>query len=235
MATELKHHFVAFLDILGFSKMVETDMRSDEQVFLPRLFRCHNSASQIFRDDLNCSVTQFSDSIVVATPFNRETFEWFATHVAEYQRLLLDEGLLLQGGIAVNKHFSNGSFTFSAGLIAAYHVESQSARYPRVVVSPDLLQLVFPDSKTPPSYLVQGDDGLMFIDYIGLSARRKRDSLKRTITEIVGRLLKNPSASVRGKGLWLASYSDAVLGTSLAPPRFLGSSIHDKTIPSRKK
>src|ERR1019366_2660933 len=29
--------------------------------------------------------------------------------------------------------------------------------------------------------------------------------------------------------------SDAVLGTSLAPPRFLGSSIHDKTIPSRKK
>lgn len=228
MPVELKQHFVAFLDVLGFSEMVRSDVNSDDQVFLSKLFRCHQSASQIFRDDPNCSVTQFSDSIVVAKPYNAESFGWFVTRVAEYQRLLLDEQLLCRGGIAVNKHFSNGSFTFSAGLIAAYKVESKSARYPRVVVSPEVLDLVLPDMVSPPPFLVEEDDGLLFVDYIGATARRRPKKLLGSVNAVVSSLLDSEEPSVREKGLWLASYSDAALGTSLSPPRFRGRSIRSR-------
>jgi hypothetical protein len=121
--------------VLGFSEMVEADLLDQGGGNLAKLFRCHQSAAVIFRDDVNCQIIQFSDSIVVATPYDASRFEWFAARVADYQRLLLDERLLCRGGIAIDQHFSNGSFTFSAGLIRAYRVESQSARYPRVVVS----------------------------------------------------------------------------------------------------
>jgi hypothetical protein len=119
MPTELKQHFVAFLDVLGFSHMVKSDLENGDLAFLSKLFRCHQSAAQIFRDDPNCTITQFSDSILIARPYDAEGFEWFAKRVAEYQRLFLQEGLLCRGGIAVDRHFSNGSFTFSAGLIGS--------------------------------------------------------------------------------------------------------------------
>ena len=166
-ALVVRQHFVAFLDVLGFSEMVEAGLVDQGQGHLAKLFRCHQSASVIFRDDVNCQIIQFSDSIVVATPYDATRFEWFAARVADYQRLLLDERLLCRGGIAVDKHFSNGTFTFSAGLIHAYRVESKLARYPRVVVSPEVLALVYPSRGVVPRILVKEDDGLLFVDYLG--------------------------------------------------------------------
>lgn len=222
---DLKQHYVAFLDVLGFSEMVEADTQGDKQEYLAKLFKCHQSAAVIFHDNINCSITQFSDSIVVAIPYDVDIFEWFILKLAEYQRLLLDEGLLCRGGIAVNKHFSNGSFTFSAGLIQAYRVESKSARYPRVVVSPDVLDLIFPNEKTLPSSLITEDDGLSFVDYIGVTQRKKPKLLKSSILSIVEKLVDNPSSSVREKGVWLAAYSDAILKTNFSRPKFKGKMV----------
>ncbi|MBL0516677.1 hypothetical protein [Aeromonas caviae] len=225
MAIELKQHFVAFLDILGFSGMVMSDVGSEHQPNLSKLFRCHQGAANIFSDDPNCTITQFSDSIVIAKPFDSKGFEWFATKVAKYQRLLLDEGLICRGGIAVNKHFSNGSFTFSAGVIDAYRVESVIARFPRVVISKDLLELIYPDQKIYPEFLVSEDDGLVFLDYIGLFKHQEPEKLRESILNIVNGLIYRDLPSIREKGMWLSSYSDAILGTRLTPPRFTGVSV----------
>lgn len=225
MAVELKQHFVAFLDILGFSEMVASDVGSEYQTNLSKLFRCHQSAASIFKDDPNCTITQFSDSIVIAKPFTAKEFDWFAIKVAEFQRLLLDEGLICRGGIVVNKHFSNGTFTFSAGVIDAYRIESKIARFPRVVISPDLIGLIFPDHHEYPSYLIKEDDGLFFLDYIGIFKHKNHNNLKNSINNIVSDLSHSHNPSLREKGMWLSIYSDVVLGTDLTPPRFIGGSI----------
>lgn len=216
---ELKQHFVAFLDILGFKEMVRSDMEGKNNVNLTKLFRCHQSAAHIFKDGIDCQISQFSDSIVISKPYAAESFEWFAICIAQYQQLLLNEGMLCRGGIAVNEHFSNGTFTFSAGLIDAYRVESKTARYPRVVVSPEVMDLIFPDKKTHPTFLIQEDDGLFFIDYIGFDLR-KRKRLADSINQVVTSIFSNAESSVREKGQWLAAYSDAVLGSSLSQPKF---------------
>lgn len=222
MPAELKHHFVAFLDVLGFSDMVEADLKSENQQHLTKLFRCHQAAPAIFAENANCSITQFSDAIVVAMPFEASRFQWFASRVAEYQRLLLDEGLLCRGGLAVNKHFSSGSFTFSAGLIQAYRVESLSARYPRVVVAPDVIDLIYPAPARVSRILVREDDGLYFIDYLGLTAKRRPKRLTAQVDRLVASMSKSDSVSVREKGVWLAAYSDAILRTQFSKPRFTG-------------
>jgi hypothetical protein len=221
MAIELKLHYVAFLDVLGFAKMVEDDIAGDDHPYLVKLFKCHQSAAQIFSDDPNCTLTQFSDSIVISKPFDPKGFVWFATRVARYQRLLLDDELLCRGGMAVNKHFSNGSFTFSAGVIDAYRVESNTARYPRVVISPDVIDLLYPHRSKIPAVLAEEDDGLLFIDYLGVTKRLRPVRLGTSIQNLVGRLCASKTASIREKGLWLAAYSDAALGTSLRPKKFV--------------
>jgi hypothetical protein len=222
---DVKPHFVAFLDVLGFSEMVRSDAESGDETFLRKLFKCHQSAAVVFRDNAHCSITQFSDSIVVAMPYESNQFRWFATQSAKYQRLLLDEGLLCRGGIAVNKHFSNGSFTFSAGLIQAYHVESKTARFPRVVVSPDVLSLIYPKMDFTPPFLVREDDGLFFVDYLGLTAATRPAALREAVADIVQRLSRSSNASVREKGQWIAAYADAVLQTNHRVPRFSGRRI----------
>ena len=220
MPAELKQHYVAFLDILGFSDMVHADVMSQEQVHLAKLFGCHQRAGGIFQRDPECTITQFSDSIVIARPYDPEAFAPFVKGVAEYQRLLLDEELLCRGGIAVNKHFSNGSFTFSAGVIDAYRLESVHARNPRVVVSLDLLELLFPKRPIPGSLLIREDDGLYFVDYLGITGHRRPASLRRVVTRIVAGLLSRSEPSLREKGIWMAAYADSALETTLGVPKF---------------
>lgn len=225
MAVELKQHFVAFLDLLGFKSMVQADSAAETDQYLSKLFRCHQSAGTIFGGNPNCQIIQFSDSIVVSTPYEADGFEWFAEKISEYQRFLLDEEILCRGGIAVDKHFSNGTFTFSAGLISAYKVESESARYPRIVVSEEVIQLLYPEESKISKFLAKEDDGLYFIDYIGSTKRKKPKKLIGAINNLIASLSSNHSPSVREKGLWLATYSDSTLDTKLCEPRFKGKNI----------
>ena len=225
MAVEFKQHFVAFLDVLGFKEMVSDDLKNDTNKHLLKLYRCHQGAAEIFHNDPTCTITQFSDSIVISKPYEAAAFEGFVRQVANYQRFLLDEELLCRGGIAVNKHFSNNSFTFSAGLIDAYTVESNAARYPRVVISPDVVSLVYPEGIKSSSFLVEEDDGLWFVDYIGLTLTKRPKRLNEAVSNIVGQLSRSVSSSVREKGLWLAAYADATLATKLKQPKFKGKRI----------
>ncbi|MCS4292531.1 hypothetical protein M2375_000737 [Comamonas sp. BIGb0152] len=224
MNTSTKIHFVAFLDILGFKAMVDEEVRVGSGKYLDKLLRCHQKCSDIFEPDSTLRIIQFSDSIVISRPYEASKFVQFVTSIAEYQRYLLDEQLLCRGGVAVNQHFTNGTFTFSAGLIDAYDVESKTARYPRVVIKPDVIDLIYPDGKLPVE-VVKEDDGLFFIDYIGITKNRNPRILRNAIKNTVNSLKNSKNPSVREKVIWLANYSDAILKTNHTPPKFQGGSV----------
>lgn len=224
MSATMKIHFVAFLDILGFKALVDKEVRSGTGEYLEKLLRCHQKCAEIFKPDPSLSIIQFSDSIVISRPYDASQFIPFVTSIAEYQRYLLDEQLLCRGGVAVNQHFTNGTFTFSAGLIDAYDVESRSARYPRVVIAPDVIDLVYPDGTTDIE-IVKEDDGLYFIDYIGITKSRQPRLLKNSVRDVVNSLKNSDTSSIREKGIWLANYSDAILRTNHTPPKFEGGRV----------
>lgn len=220
----MKIHFVAFLDILGFKALVDKEVRTGSGEYLEKLLRCHQKCAEIFKPDPTLSIIQFSDSIVISRPYDATQFIPFVTSIAEYQRYLLDEQLLCRGGVAVNQHFTNGNFTFSAGLIDAYDVESKSARYPRVVIAPDVIDLIYPNG-IPSIEIVKEDDGLHFIDYIGVTKNRQPLLLKSSIRDVVSSLKSSEIPSIREKGIWLANYSDAILRTNHTPPKFEGGRV----------
>lgn len=210
-------HFVAFIDLLGFAEMVRADCEAPDgtQTFLALLNEVHEATRKRLTEPAECELVQFSDSVVLSRPFEPKGFEPFLKLVAAFQRDLVVRGLLCRGGIAYGKHYSSGTFMFSQGLINAYRLE-QSARFPRVVVSQDLLKLLVPKQlKAEGLPLMIADDNVPFINFID------EDSLPSAINVVKEHLEKNDTPDIREKALWLARYLEFASGTNgVAPSQF---------------
>lgn len=220
MSKTLSLHYLAFIDILGFSEMVETDCAAPpdaDTLNLDKLFDTHSKTKEALGALEAYSLIQFSDSVVLSRSFshNMDDFRQFLDIVSRYQADLLENGLLCRGGISYGKHCEDSSFLFSKALINAYAIETKTARYPRIVVDQNLLQLITPnkvDLRTLP--LLKGDDNEFFINYL-------QNSQKEKSQEIISILIKSggtKSSSVREKILWLSRYYDQLHGEDISPP-----------------
>lgn len=220
MALELKSHFVAFIDILGFSEMVRADCELfNAPKHLDRLYDSHVRASALLGQDLEAGLIQFSDSIVFSRPFDLPSLDGFISAVATLQQSMFCDGLLCRGGITFGKHFVKDRFMFSKGLIDAYKLESSLAKYPRILVSDNLLELANPTIDIKELEVMREEDGLFFVDY--LSENKGRD--KKYLIEVTKKIIaesKNAGVGVQEKMRWLARYADHKLGSNLGGPRF---------------
>jgi len=205
MGAPLKNHYVAFIDILGFSYMVRSDCEGGvgDQKNLDGLINAHQKTKEISSGIPDLGVWQFSDSIVISAPYAKSSFEDFSEVVIRAQNNLLFEGIMCRGGVAVGKHYSNGSFLFGDGLIEAYRIECKEALFPRVAVSQKLIDLAYPDGvSTARGKLVKESDGIYFLDYIGCLD-------VGLVSPLVEYLVPYPLSSipsVRKKQLWLLEY-----------------------------
>jgi hypothetical protein len=220
MNLQLSDHFVAFIDLLGFSEMVRSDCESYEnQKYLGRLYSAHQKAAANFTQDLDGGLIQFSDSIIFSRPFALSELGSFIASIAEWQKLLLHDGLLCRGGITFGKHFVKDRFVFSHAMIRAYEMEKSQAIYPRIVISKDLLDLASQSPGREKLQLMKEEDDVVFVDYLSANSAEETESLSIAI----GLVIENSPPGVAGvheKMRWLARYSDHKLRTKFSRPRF---------------
>lgn len=220
MALALDTHFVAFIDILGFSAMVQSDCESFEAPkYLELLYSAHVRANSLFAKDLDATLIQFSDSIVLSRPFDMSELKGFLETIAKWQRMLLLDGLLCRGGITFGKHFSKEKFLFSKAMIDAYHLESTKARYPRIIISEDLLQLAKTSVSLDELPLTHQDDGAAFIDFLTIDEAASADAIVVAVSVIREKTKHEPNA-VQEKINWLLRYTDYKFNSLSAPPQF---------------
>lgn len=196
--TEIKESMklscVAFIDILGFSEMVDKNI--DKVVLALRyikLFRdsyCRLPSTKYVGEltDIYPEATMFSDSIVLSHEIDEDfDFYSFVLYIAELQMELLKNGILIRGGIEIGNLYHDDSFVFGDGLIAAYRLESKYAIYPRILVGEKILskieeqfnkrfELELEYNGAPKDwrayedesleYISTGRDGLNYINYI---------------------------------------------------------------------
>ena len=158
-----QERFIAFVDVLGFSGIVRRMSRED------RLFTTVRDAlkdvdrqSQYFGEyrreqrtkrevnlrkgrsaalaDSNLQMTAFSDCCVLSEIFP-------AWHVlAAVQALgtrFLAEGILTRGGVVHGEAYHNGRVLFGPGIVDAYALESEVAKYPRILVTESVRRAVW--------------------------------------------------------------------------------------------
>lgn len=197
---------VSFIDILGFSSIVENDARKLDPKNLERINDGLNEVRETSKD-YGVEIILFSDSIVLSTKLENKSIINIIRSSIAVQKSLISRSILTRGGIAFGKHYQDEKTLYSEALIKAYNIETKLAKFPRIVVENDLLDWLKNDSDTTQEQLKEihesslcDKDGGVFLDY--LSADLLEYSLQ--ILNSNNRTIKSPN--ILEKYQWLDSY-----------------------------
>lgn len=161
-----ENRIVAFIAILGFKEIVKNSTNNPKKIealyyILNYLKEWEKSESwglkliEIEEDAQKKGIenfdiigkinsTSFSDSIVVSVRVDNNVNEMLSTLIVNLAYIgsnLLENGILFRGGITIGDLVHNESGTvFGQGLIDAYLLESNSAIYPRIILSDKLIK-----------------------------------------------------------------------------------------------
>ena len=165
---EIKYErrIVAFIDILGFKEIVKQSEQDTTKIellysvldFLKnwetsdkwdlKFVEIEEDAQKKGVDNSDIrgktNTTSFSDSIVVSVKVGENVNEMTSTlvvNLAYIGAILIEKGILFRGGLTIGNilHNDNGT-VFGQALIDAYHLETKSAKYPRIVLSDKLIR-----------------------------------------------------------------------------------------------
>lgn len=209
----MDYGIAAFLDVLGFSEMVERDSRGDPPTYLSTFARVIEAAEE--RLGLSgLSAKMFSDSIVLAGPLTPNSVVEVIEAVAQLQISFLGEGILVRGGVAFGKHYEDSRILYSQALVNAYEIESKLARFPRVVISNDTIDYAWNHTSTDEilrqrirEIVVMDKDRQYFVDYLsGGDMSILREQVRAVVAPSA------TTAAVMEKLRWLLDYCNYCLG-----------------------
>lgn len=140
-----KKRLVAFIDILGFSKLVLSRTNDDDVDFIanliPDALRTHVGNS--LREDLE--ITNISDSVILsletsANDTDLNTLLHLSIIIGRLQHELALQGFYIRGAITVGDFYHNSSRNIIIGppFIRAYQLETQQAIVPRVILDSEI-------------------------------------------------------------------------------------------------
>ncbi len=180
----------------------------------------------------NPNITSFSDHVVISFPMSIGDDPFLAQHhssivatfwmdaclghfqklVAHVARLAFDFDMLIRGGITFGGLFHQDRVVVGPAMIEAYRLESRVAKYPRVVISPELLRWL-PD-KERPRWLVLDEDGVWHLDYFKLMlAEAGNFASVRDWNEMCVRRIEFVEATLTNRGKHEAAAKWKRLGT----------------------
>lgn len=218
---DLDYAVVAFVDILGFSDMVRSDCENKNGSL--KFFEILKNINFETKEITGCNITQFSDSVIFSLPLAEENYEKMIQILSEYQYKLLCNSIICRGAMAYGKHYTENDFMFSQALIEAYQLECTEAKYPRIIISPNLKDLFEPKCEYVPG-VIKEKDGYYFINYF---AGKEKEKL-REILQSYNLSLYRYTLRVREKYYWLFEYWEFSFNEKLSfhQQRFLNRSIN---------
>lgn len=172
----------AFLDILGFGRMVDESRRNPE--LISKIAEMLSRSEQIARSALTAKLTvlrvdlnnyvhrSFSDTSVICGPYDsHHDFSFISTWIMMYQYLMWKEGrVFIRGAVVYGDSYSDENIIFGPALIDAYRLErcKTQAVWPRVLVDQSVLEKTAEEERTRDFYefLRQDGDNLVYLDYL---------------------------------------------------------------------
>lgn len=231
---------VTFMDILGFREIVKKSSSESISQMLDIFGQFAAPEDGAVKDPYEPTVLSFSDSIIrvrnlqseenIAFPVGHLFYE--LNDLLHIQMNLINHDVLVRGGVALGDvNASSTGRIYGPAFITAYDLESKFANYPRIIVSPDLINAVGTDvsiinenhsAEEEREYLRKllavGDDGLCFIDYLR-AAEDEFDEIESYLPFLEKHkslILKEGMAhkalsNVSSKYVWLATYHNRVI------------------------
>lgn len=172
-----------FIDILGFKKHIDETINESGEDNLKKIESIKHilKLSKKITNNSGFSkskvITYFSDSIVISYKYDEPSQLFYTILDLLYVSFeLANKGYLTRGGVAVGKLLHTSKYIFGPALVEAYNLESKNAKFPRIIISEEVIKLGvkyrkdYHSEKDESEYLMNiltlDDDGYYFIDYI---------------------------------------------------------------------
>lgn len=211
---------VAYVDILGFSNLVETDANSAVPRNLERLVAALGAA----RDKGTLAPYAplvFSDSIILTAEMSPKAAVGLLSATRELQREFVLRQILVRGAISFGKHYQSEIAVYSEGLVRAYRLESTRARFPRILVDPQLWDWLSNHPDTTPetlsaarAVLAVDRDRMKFLGYLEPADLPQHKAL---IDPYMAEPSKLAASTILEKVQWVAEYHNHVADRAGAP------------------
>jgi hypothetical protein len=235
---------VLFIDLLGVREMNQSRRVGQHLKDLDR------AVTRTYRDYLAPSSPWpsafFSDTLVLASPVMSPLTEetaiiGLAEQAAWLQLDLLAAGFFVRGGLSLGKFYIREGLIFGPALAQAYHLESQAATHPRIVLGREAehcqreaLKASLEPHKSPQAALLLSDgDGWTFINYLGLLFDETDDplpALELHRDRVVDQLRQHRTMKrVWEKYRWVAEYHNEVVRNRLSADPTLAVPAQDMT------
>lgn len=186
---EYEAGLVTYVDILGFRELIRTKTPGQ----ISRTIRVVKEAVQPhfkfgFKKKVkgvpDVDYVNFSDLSIVSTFVRRldappvgSLFHELIRLVHAQAILLIEEGILIRGGITVGNLVKSWGQLFGPAIVRAYEIESKIAKHPRIVVGKEVFKELATNSglwvhdreseqESVRHLLRRDDDGEFFIDYL---------------------------------------------------------------------
>jgi hypothetical protein len=223
--TIYENRIVCFIDILGFSGIIKSTTSDDKEKAQNTL---KNVCEALFflRECLdsisihNIKTTQFSDSIVISFPWNKEDWHMLAVFktIKHIQIVLLYRyNLLLRGGIVIGDVIHTDKLIVGPAMINAYALESKCANSPRIVLDPKVVyrfNILKNNAKkgnfAESDKIIHKDlDDTSYIDYFNVDEDEIFDEEEekvryfRKLCQLIADNVGSTDMSIRMKYLWM--------------------------------
>ncbi len=229
---EYEPMLVSYVDILGFGELVRTKTAGE----ISRILRVFNetTAPPNFKRDIDIpdlpeqEQVSFSDLTMTCSPLQKRgnrgiVFNQFLRLVYAQSILLIDEGLLIRGGIAAGQATKSYRKYFGPAVIRAYEWEQSKPGHPRIMVDPSVMREIESNPflwmhdrddelTAAESFLARDEDGHAYIDYLRVVLGESEDPewVLRMHDQLIDKRLTlfEKNQSIRSKYEWLRVYHD---------------------------
>lgn len=175
---------VAFVDILGFKTMIEdSEIDIELRKKIKKAVEFIRESARTEEDSVR-KVSTFSDSAVISYRLKESSLFYLLLDIIRLQLGLGALGIMIRGGIAIGDCYHDGNIIFGPAMNEAYRLESKVAKWPRVVIMPNTLELALRETidRNPygmvydleeiksllkvDEYKIEEDDDLFFVDFL---------------------------------------------------------------------
>lgn len=227
---EYRDHFVAFLDILGFKAMINSNTCEEIYEIFTEIHSRSKSSMNYNGFDIDAYQhihhKILSDSVIVYIEANiDDAFPALLDICRKLQIALADreQPILLRGGIAKGSLYYEEDIIYGQGLTQAYLLESNLARYPRIIFTGETLEAgrkttkyMFPSLDGIVLEFEKDEDELHYLTFFTLFSKPEESKVfyDRLIDLCNNVLAKTTDASLREKYLWLKRKIEATIDRS---------------------
>lgn len=230
---------IAFLDILGFSNLVKEStnnyilQKKLENIIKHihsvkvRNYECSFKDVDSINKITKCEISNFSDSFIISYPLCKQFGGGVFQLIQDCLFLQLElakTGIYLRGGITHGELYHKDDICFGPALIDAYHMESNDAIYPRIIIDSNTLEISssYPYGNNSKNFeknmintlVTKFNDDKFFIDFIRqydeFNSNKEYQEFIYLLYSDIKYNMSNSVGRVEEKYKWLLEYIDSI-------------------------